>query len=85
MNFAAFAGEKKKNEEEYAREKAELVEEAKRQFIAEQQMEKEKALEKSAQEARNKAEILEKQKLDAVNKAIDQANAQTLSTSEELS
>jgi hypothetical protein len=48
-------------------------------------MEKEKALEKSAQEARNKAEILEKQKLDAVNKAIDQANAQTLSISEELS
>ena len=36
MNFAAFAGEKQKNEAEYAREKAELVEEAKRQFISEQ-------------------------------------------------
>lgn len=56
MNFASFSSEKKKNEEEYAREKAELVEEAKRQFIAEQQMEKEKSAEQAAQEARKKAE-----------------------------
>lgn len=60
MNFASFSAEKKKNEEEYAREKAELVEEAKRQFIAEQEMEKEKSAEKAAQEARKKAEIAEK-------------------------
>lgn len=43
MNFASFSAEKKKNEEEYSREKAELVDEAKRQFIAEQEIEKEKA------------------------------------------
>lgn len=85
MNFASFSSEKKKNEEEYAREKAELVEEAKRQFIAEQQMEKEKSAEQAAQEARKKAEQLEKQKLDTANKALSNANAQTASTSEELS
>ena len=48
-------------------------------------MEKEKALEQAAQEARKKAEQKEKEKLDIANKAIATANAQTASTAEELS